>query len=61
MNKFTNIVIPIYFQFIQMPTIETKFGTICILTNMWWNIVMNDWILDEKHLVSDGDCNIVNF
>ena len=34
MNKFTIIVIPIYFQFIQMPIIETNFGIICILTNL---------------------------
>ena len=50
MNKFTNIVIPIYFQFIQMPIIETKFRIICNLTNLWWNIVMDDWHLDEKRL-----------
>ena len=34
MNKLTNIVIPTYVHFIQMPTIETKFGIIYILTNM---------------------------
>ena len=33
-----------------MPIIETKFGIICILTNLWWNIVMDDWNLDEKSL-----------
>ena len=32
MNEFTNIAIPTYFQFIQMPIIETKLGAICILT-----------------------------
>ena len=36
------IVIPTCFQFIQMPIIETKFGIICILTNMGLNIVMKD-------------------
>ena len=50
MNKFTTIVIPTYFQFIQMSISETKFGVICILTNMWWNIVMDDWNLDEESL-----------
>jgi hypothetical protein len=40
-NKFTNIVILMYFQFIQMSIIETNLGIICILTNLWRNIVMN--------------------
>ena len=48
MNKFTNTIIPTYFQFIQMLVTETKFGMICILTSLWWNIVMDDRDLDEK-------------
>ena len=60
MNKFTNIVIHTYFQFIQMPIMETNFGIFCILTNMWWNIVMCDWNFDDKDLVSDSYCNIVD-
>ena len=50
MNKFTDIVVLTYFQFIQMPIIETNFGMICIQTNMWWKSVMDDWNLDEKSL-----------
>ena len=33
-NKFTNIVIPSYFQFIQMPIDETKFGMVYALTSL---------------------------
>ena len=40
LHKFTNIVILIYFEFIQMPIIETKPGVICNLTNLWWKIVI---------------------
>ena len=43
MNGFTNTAIPTYFQFIQIPIIVTKFGIICNLRNLWWNIVMDDW------------------
>ena len=50
MNKFTYIVIPTYFQFIQMPIIETNFGMICIQAILWWNIVMDDWNANEKSL-----------
>ena len=50
MNKLTNIVIPTYSQFIQMPITETKFGGIRILANLWWNILMVNWNLDEKPL-----------
>ena len=46
MNEITNTGIPTYFQFIQMPIIETDI--IGILTIMWWNIVMDDWNLKEK-------------
>jgi hypothetical protein len=31
-----------------------------LLNNLWWNIVMDDWNLDENHLVSDNNGNIVN-
>jgi hypothetical protein len=34
MNKFTNAIIPTYFQFLQTLIIEIKFGIICILTNL---------------------------
>jgi hypothetical protein len=50
MNSFTNIIIPTYFQFIQVPIIETKFGIICIVTNVWLNIVKDDWNLDKGSL-----------
>ena len=50
MNKFTNTFIPTYFQFIGMPIVETKFGMICNLTNLWRNIVMDDQNLDGKSL-----------
>ena len=33
-NKFASTVIPTYFSFIEMPIIETKFGIICIITNL---------------------------
>jgi hypothetical protein len=29
---------------------EAKFGTMCILMFMQWNIIINDWNLDEKTL-----------
>ena len=50
MEKLTNIVSQIYFWFIQMPIIEVKFGIICILTDLWWNIVIDGWNLVEKLL-----------
>ena len=31
-----------------MPIIETNFSIFCILTILKWNIVMDDWNLDEK-------------
>ena len=33
-----------------MPITETKFGVLCILTNLWWDVVMVDWNLDGKLL-----------
>ena len=33
-----------------MPIIETKFGMICILTDLWWNIFMDGWNVDENSL-----------
>ena len=61
MNKFTNNVIPTYFQFIQPPSIETK---------VWHNLHLNksvlkylSWMLEtwmEYHLVSDSYYNTVN-
>ena len=38
MNKFTNIVIPTYFPFIQMPTIET----LSWIIKIWMNYLFND-------------------
>ena len=49
-KKFANIVIMTYFQSVQMPITETKFDIICILIDLWWNIVMDDWDLDERSL-----------
>ena len=43
-----------------MQIIETKFDILCILTTLWQNIVMGNWVLDETHWVSDNICNIVN-
>ena len=43
MHNFTNVVIPTYFQFIQMPIIETKFDILCILTIVQLNTIKNDW------------------
>ena len=34
-------------EFIQNPTFT-------FVSNLWWNIVMDDWTLDENHLVSKG-------
>ena len=36
--------------------------TLCsLVNNLWWNIVMDDWNLDEKnHLVSESNCNTLN-
>ena len=58
-NKYTSDVIPTYSQFIQMPNIDTKLGnTFYILKFPQWDVVMNNWNLDEK-LLSDNNCNIV--
>ena len=43
-----------------MKIIETKPDMFCILGLMEWNIVMDDYQMDENHLVSDNNCNIVN-
>ena len=31
----------------------------CLVSNLWWNIVMDDWDLDENNSVSNNICNIV--
>ena len=59
-NKFASIVMPTYFQFVQVLIIETKFDLNCILTILVIIVVINDWKLDENHLASDKTCNIVN-
>jgi hypothetical protein len=55
MNKFTSTFIPTYFQIMQLLIIDTNFDIL-----MHVNIVMHDWNLDEKHLVCDNNCNILN-
>ena len=30
-----------------------------LVNNLWWNIVMDAWNLDENHLASDNNYNIV--
>ena len=50
MNNITRTILPTYLEYIQMSIIETKFGLLCILTTLWWNIVMDNWNLDEKSL-----------
>lgn len=42
-----------------MPIIEMDFDILCILTILLLNVVVNDWNLDEKLLVSETNCNIV--
>ena len=64
MNEFTSIVIPSYFQFIQMRISETKFGIYCIpeVFVMKCCHVMS-WVrikLDENHSVSGSICDLVN-
>ena len=59
MNKFTNAIIPTYFQFLQTPIIEIKFDIICILTNLWLYIVMNDWNVDGKSPLKWQHCNFI--
>ena len=45
----------------SLPIIKTMFGMFFILTILIWNInVMDDWYLDDNHLVSDSNCNIFN-
>ena len=34
----------------SLPVTETKFGVVCILTFLQWNIVMDDWKLGHKSL-----------
>ena len=61
MNKFTNVVIPTYFEFIQMPIIDPKFGKLCILAYFVMNILswmISSWMTNNS--VSDNICNIVN-
>ena len=31
-----------------------------LLSNLSWNIVMDDWNLDENHLLRDINCNTLN-
>ena len=31
-----------------------------LINNLWWNIIVDDWNLDAKHLVSDNGCKTVN-
>jgi len=48
MNKFTNFVMDDW-KFIKwMPIIEEKFGIFSILTKFEWNVVMDNWYMNEK-------------
>ena len=31
-----------------------------LVNNLWWDIVMDDWNLDENSIASDSKCNNVN-
>ena len=54
MNKRTNIVIDDGWVQLLAKTLPT------LVNNFWWNIVMDDWKMDAKHLVSDNICkNII--
>ena len=57
MNKSTSIVVSTNFWFIQMPIIETKFGS-TQHPNIYAMIYYHGSL--ENHLVSDSDYNIVN-
>ena len=55
MNKFTNIVLPIYFEFIRIW--YTPHPNIFVMKKMSWKVEI--WM--ENHLVSvSRNCNIVN-
>lgn len=55
MSRFTNNVIPIYFQFVQMPILGNKVWYIMHLTVC----IMKMLLRMENDLVSDNSCNIV--
>ena len=31
-----------------------------LVSNLWWNIIMDDWNLDENHSIGINNCNNVN-
>ena len=61
MNNFTNIAIMMSFLFIQMPYIETNFGSY-FTSQHSHNVILSRTIENWRkiHLVSDNSCNIVN-
>ena len=61
LNEFTNIVKP-SLRLVHLNAIYWNKSLVffCILNIFWWNIVMDDWFLDENHLLSDSVCNIIN-
>jgi hypothetical protein len=54
MNKWTNVVMVDGW---VHPLAKT---TPSFVNNLWWNIVMDGWNLDESHLISDSNCNTIN-
>ena len=60
MNKYTNIVIPPYFQFIQIPIVKTELGIICILI-IYVMKYCHGWLRwDENNLGSDNNYDTIN-
>ena len=54
MNKFTDTVMEDGWVHPLAKTLPP------LVTNLWWNIVMDDWNLDEKHLVSESNFSTIN-
>jgi hypothetical protein len=56
-NKWTNIVMDDGWAHHWPKTVPS------LVNNLWWNITMNDWNLDEEAFdeeASDNDCNTIN-
>ena len=54
MNKWRNIVMDDDWVYPLAKTLPS------FVNNSWWNIVTDDWNLDEKYLVSDNIYNTTN-